>query len=196
MNRTSVLQFLTAEIGDTIATQDLKGKVIGLEHMRDGGGSPQIMLLLEPSRSAKKESPAMPEGYSLTHGAQGHGLYFEGQYLGPPLEVVAEVLYPNGDKGLLLRWSLEYADPAGGKRLELGTFVIHSAMLEEDARILLGRLRRGGYTPLEKMPDEVPDLLHNYLVKSEPALKAVSISDLREHAARNGWEIPVASSGD
>ena len=78
--------------------------------------------------------------------------------------------------------------------------------MENDATPLVGdttpleyltsRLLQGGYIPLEKMPAGVPDLLRNYLLAGQPGLKAVSISDLRNHAVRNGWEIPRSTPED
>ena len=194
-SKMNVGRILTAEVGDTIESQTFKGRVVSIEHMRDNGGNPQIMMFVEPSGTDKqRKQPLMPEGYELKDGAKGHGLYHKSTFLGAPLEVVAEVLYPNGDRGLLLRWSLEYADANHNKRLEHGTFFIHTDILKEDSRYLLGRLQQGGYTLPAKMVDAAPELLRNYLVKSEPAQKAISISDLREHAARNGWEIPGPGS--
>jgi len=191
MDKSEVFAILAADVGDAISTEHVKGKVVGVEHLRDSVGREQVLLLVAPgSAGGKAKETPIPADYECRRGADGYFLYHKETLLGAHLEVVAEVLSPRGDKSLLLASLFEKTDVFGNLWSDRVAFIMHKAFLQEDNRLFLGALVSNGYIIPNKMAGTGTDLLRNYLVKSVPALKAFNISELREHAVRSGWELP------
>ncbi len=165
---------LLAKVGDSLDTEAVKGKVVEIQFMRDSLGNPAYVVIIQPEGGkASKQSE-----FVLQTGAVSSSIAVE-----------AELLYASGDRGRLMRWTAEYTLEAGDKKTEGGLFFLHGGALEENTDRLMMWLGRGGTIFPAKMAKAKEKELHEYLIKTQPAMKAVSIDDMREFCARNAWPI-------
>lgn len=165
---------LKTKIGDSIELEGFRGRAESIEYLRDADGHLCHWYIVEPEEAAReKKGQAKPYLVQKKNNCR------------ETLEVVAEVFYPNGDCGLMIRWALEYPDKQGVVKKHSVMAAFHRAIFDKENGWWIHVLRRQGLDISEQTP-RCTGLIRDYLVENVPDVKALCKETWREYAAKAG----------